>query len=113
MLNIYGFNHCCGVCTWYLQDHSLWNKVNLTPTLHATAKACTKYSVAEVVVTDAQRDAFGNVLLDFGFKMSYGPVSNINTKNDLYGYHLDLNKYRGIIGKSVQSIRNIMKEILS
>lgn len=85
--------HCCGAVQW-----SLGGSVDAAKA-ETDLKIIADYwknsrSVASLILKEGQRLSIEPILLKFGFQKTWGPVPNLNTRNNLYGYMLDLNVYR-------------------
>lgn len=87
------FLGCCGTVLWYLQGLS--DPKTLEQDLPIVADLYKKdKSVAEIVITESQKECLLTALTKFGFIQTWGPIRNINSQNNLYGFMLDLNDYR-------------------
>lgn len=89
--NFYG---CCGSVVWYLDNRNRNSEVLLKDLKIAATTYMNSKSIAVIIVKEDQKNEHLKTLTDFGFVEIFGPIPNVNTRNNLYGFHLDLNKYR-------------------
>lgn len=96
------FFYCCGVVQVYMygsihryQRDGIFNKKMFLQICTETALEQMKTrSVMLAVLTESQKKLLHEAMLEFGWKEIWGPVNNINSKTNLYGYFFDLNLFR-------------------
>lgn len=90
------FLGCCGVANWFLQEASKGDILckDLKILADHNISGYVNKSIALVFLSQKELVSHEPALLEFGFVRVIGPVVNINSKNNLYGYWLDLNVYR-------------------
>lgn len=87
------FYGCCGACLWFFNESR--NPATISADLEAMADTWKdKKSVALMAINEDQRENIHKTLLEFGCRESWGPLKNINSGENIYGYTFDLNKYR-------------------
>lgn len=95
----YNSPHCCGLGDLYIGfDSPDIFKKNLTDVVNANLNR----AVLHCVLRWDQIKTHEQILLDFGFVKSWGPLKNPNSMNDICGYYLDCGAYKAGTLKKVE-----------
>lgn len=96
------FYGCCGAVIWFLSKYSRDAVLRSDLTKLADIYKDRK-SVAIVILSGSELMTHKDIIEEFGFVPNWGPITNISTNNNLYGYSLDLNQHRKKTNKSLST----------
>lgn len=101
---------CCGACILYMSGVYSWTKADFLKQLKSSCDQLTSRGVAEFILTGQQHLNYHEWALEFGAKLSYGPIRNPNSSSSLYGYHINLIEYRN---NKLNPVTSVLKKIVN